>query len=359
MEIKLLDTNFEAFYILDNFRSFIWTDRYWEAGDFEIVVAPTSNMLSALHSVKYAALKESPHHMIIEDYNLQTDIDDGNSLIITGRSIETILSYRIPWVPIAMNGNLQTEIQRLLNDNVINPTDSLRDISNFIFNTSSDTAITSLTVDSQFSGSDGNIYDIIAHLCKSNGIGFKIIKDIANDEWDFTLYAGKDRSYSQSVNEPVAFTKELENLISSDYIESNRVVRTVCLVAASAGVANEKTTATVFAPNSSTLTDLARKELYLDSGISRNTPDGELTEAELASALQGRGKEELAKWIYIQAVDGEIDTTMYKFGDDFEMGDILQIADEYGHEGELRVVEMTYSQDDNTISMYPTFGSTY
>ena len=353
MEIKLLDNDFEEIYILDVFKSLIWTDRYWKAGDFEITTAPTSDILAMLLDTTYLALAESPHHMILEDFNIHSDVEDGNKLIITGRSLETLLERRIAWSAIAMSGNLQTEIERLLDDNVISPTDSLRDLSGFVFNTSVDTAITSLTVDSQFSGE--TIYKILSDLCVTNGIGFRIFRDLVNDQWDFELYAGVDRSYDQSANAYVAFTSNLQNLMNSDYIESSRSLKTVCLVAGSAGVGSIKTTSTVFAPSSSGLSDLARRELYYEANISRNTPDGELSEAAYLLQLEGRGSEELAKYIYLKSFDGEIDTTMYDYGDDFGMGDILQIADDYGHETDSRVTEMTYSQDESGISIYPTF----
>lgn len=353
MEIKLLNSDFEELYILDVFKSLIWTDRYWKAGDFEITTAPTTDILAMLLDTEYLALAESPHHMILEDFNIHSDVEDGNQLIVTGRSLESLLERRIAWSAIAMSGNLQTEIERLLDDNVISPTDSLRDLADFVFNTSTDTAITSLTVDTQFSGE--TIYKILSDLCVTNGIGFRIFRDLVNDQWDFELYAGVDRSYDQSVNAYVAFTSNLQNLLNSDYIESSRSLKTVCLVAGSAGVGTIKTTSTVFAPGSSSLSDLARRELYYEASISRNTPDGELSEAAYLLQLEGRGSEELAKYIYLKSFDGEIDTAMYNYGDDFGMGDILQIADDHGHETDSRVTEMTYSQDEASTSIYPTF----
>jgi len=353
MELLLLDSNFEEIYVLDTFKSLIWTDRYWEAGDFEITSAPTSELLSMLTATKYLYLAESPHHMMLEDFNIHSDIEEGDKLLITGRSIEAILDYRIVWNAIAMSGNLQTEVERLLDDNVISPTDSLRTISDFVFNTSTDPAITALTVDTQFNGE--SVYDVLSQLCKAKGIGFRIFRDRVNDQWDFELYAGVDRSYSQSTNPYVAFTSNLDNLLNADYIESVRPLRTVCLVAGSQGVGSIRTTTTVFAPGASALSGLARRELYFEANVSRNTPDGELSEAEYVSQLEGRGEEELAKNVYLKAFDGEIDPTMYNYGDEFGMGDILQIADDYGHETDSRVVEMTYSQDEASISIFPTF----
>jgi hypothetical protein len=353
MEITLLDNTFKELYVLDVFKSLIWTDRYWKCGDFEIVVSPTTDILAKLLNTTYLALPESPHHMILEDSNIHSEVEDGNELILTGRSLESILDRRVVWDIIAMSGNLQTEIERLLDDNAISPTDGLRTFSNLVFNTSTDNAITSLTVDTQFKGE--TLYKVLSQLCMADGIGFRILRDLVTDKFDFELYAGVDRSYDQSENDFVAFTSALDNLLNSDYIESSRSQKTVCLVAGSEGIGNIRTTTTVFAPNSSALSDLARRELYFEASISRNTPDGELSEADYLLQLEGRGKEELAKWIYLKSFVGEIDPTMYNYGDEFSMGDILQIADDYGHKTQSRVIEMIYSQDESAISIYPTF----
>jgi len=353
MEITLLDDNFKELYVLDVFESLIWTDRYWKCGDFEIVVAPTTDILAKVLDTTYLTLAESPHHMILEDSNVHSEVEEGNALILTGRSLESILDRRVVWDIIAMSGNLQTEIERLLDDNAISPTDGLRTFSDLVFNTSTDAAITALTVDTQFGGE--TLYKVLTQLCMADGIGFRILRDLVTDKFDFELYAGLDRSYGQSTNETVAFTSALDNLLNADYIESSRPLKTVCLVAGTQGVGNIRTTKAVFAPDSSGLSDLARRELYFEASVSRNTPDGELSEAEYLLQLEGRGKEELAKYIYLKSFAGEIDPTMYNYGDEFNMGDILQIADDYGHETQSRVIEMIYSQDESAISIYPTF----
>ena len=53
MEVTLLDDNFEELYVLDVFKSLIWTDRYWKCGDFEIVVSPVTDVLAQLLNTSY------------------------------------------------------------------------------------------------------------------------------------------------------------------------------------------------------------------------------------------------------------------------------------------------------------------
>ena len=92
----------------------------------------------------------------------------------------------------------------MLNENVISPSDSNRKISNFIFKESTDSAITKLKLEAQYTGD--NLYDVIQKICEEQGIGFKIT---LNDkkQFVFELYAGFDRSYDQTENPYVIFSE--------------------------------------------------------------------------------------------------------------------------------------------------------
>ena len=46
---------------------------------------------------------------------------------------------------------------------------------------------------------------------------------------------------------------------------------------------------------------------------------------------------------------------MFTYGVDFFMGDIVQIANEYGHETKSRIVELITSESEEGVSTYPTF----
>lgn len=46
---------------------------------------------------------------------------------------------------------------------------------------------------------------------------------------------------------------------------------------------------------------------------------------------------------------------MFKYGEDFFNGDVVQIANEYGHETRARILEIVMSEDNEGVSLYPTF----
>ena len=95
MVFYLLDKNFNRVSIIDNYESAIWTDRYLEPGDFELYIPIGNTIPSSISIGKYLMFTDSEHLMIIESLKIETDIEDGNKLIVTGRSAESILDRRI------------------------------------------------------------------------------------------------------------------------------------------------------------------------------------------------------------------------------------------------------------------------
>ena len=133
MDIWVLDKTLEANDIVDTFNSLIWTDRYDEYGDFEIYTSVTDQALSLLQMDYYLQSRSSEHVMIIEEVLIDTDPENGNSVTITGRSLESLLSRRIVWTQTLLDGSVQDCIKKLLDENVISPKDVNRKIPNFVF----------------------------------------------------------------------------------------------------------------------------------------------------------------------------------------------------------------------------------
>lgn len=349
MDVTVLNTNLDAISIVDVYESFIWTDRYYEYGDFELFTSMTDTILSYIRQDYYLQSRESEHVMIIEKIRINSDSENGNHITVTGRSLESILDRRIVWGQKTITGNLQNGIRTLLNENVISPADNKRRISNFIFEASTDPAITSLKIDAQYTGD--NLYDVINKICSERSIGFKVTLN-NNKQFVFKLYAGTDRSYDQSVNPYVIFSPKFENIINSNYVESKSALKTVTLVGGE-GEGSARKYTTVGGGSG-----LNRRELFTDArDISSDVGDGVvLSDAEYTAQLQQRGKEKLAENTDVTSFEGQVETTvMFRYGEDFFNGDVVQIANEYGHETKARIVEIVMSEDEDGNSVYPTF----
>ncbi len=348
MELLILNTNFESIGVIDTFKSMIWTDRYKAYGDFELYLPMEPSLLDFLKEDYYIWTKDSEHCMIIENLSIDSDVEEGNFLTVTGRSLESILERRIIWGQKILKGNLQEEIQTLLNESIINPTIADRKIDNFIFEASIDPKITEIMVDTQFTGD--NLYTAITSLCALNDIGFKIVLN-SNNQFVFSLYSGIDRSYKQTVNPYVVFSPSFENIINSNYYRSKANLKNVTLVAGEGEGVSRKTT--IVGSGSG----LNRREIFTDArDISSDTEEGTLTDEDYIAKLEARGKENLSGYTVKTAFEGEVEATrLFKYGEDFFIGDIVQIANEYGHEGRAYISELVISQNEEGFSMYPTF----
>lgn len=349
MDLTILDTNLEAISIVDTYESFIWTDRYHEYGDFELYTSISEYILSNARQDYYIQNRDSEHVMIIEKLLINSDTENGNHITVTGRSLESILNRRIIWGQKTLSGNLQNGIKELLDDCIINPSDNDRKIDNFIFEYSDDPAVTGLTIQAQYTGD--NLYDVVQKICSEYDIGFKITLN-DNKQFVFKLYSGTDRSYDQVVNPYVIFSHNFDNIINSNYIESKSALKNVALVGGEGEGSYRKYT-TVGAG-----IGINRRELFVDArDMSSDVGDGiSLANDEYFAQLQQRGKEKLAENTDITSFEGQVETTlMFKYGEDFFNGDIVQIADEYGHETRARILEIVISENEEGSSVYPTF----
>jgi hypothetical protein len=345
----VLDPSLTTLGVVDVYESFIWTDRYNAYGDFEIYTYPTSELFDLFQADNYLWIEKSDHMMIIEEREVDTDVEEGAKVYIRGRSLESILMRRIVWRQTVLTGNFQNAVLRLLNENAINPTDPDRKIPNLVFKASTDPEITSLTLNSaQFTGTE--LYVAIKALCEAMSIGFQISRN-DNDEFEFSLVAGKDRSYAQSAFPYVIFSPEFDNILNSNYFETTALNKTVALIAGE-GEGLDRRTATTGGG-----VGLARRELFVDArDISSETQDGVVPPDEYTAQLVQRGNEKIAEYVFVKSFEGEMETTqMFVLGKDFFMGDIVQIINEFGIEARTRIIEIIFSHNNNGISTVPTF----
>lgn len=356
MNIMVLNENFENIYILDSYKSLIWTERYNEAGDFELYTELTGEVLQYVTKGCYLSIKDSDRIMIVSEISITSDLDTGRFIQITGYSLEKILDRRIVWEMRSLNTNLQNAIKTLINENFISPKDSARKISNMVFKEVVDSKITDVKIEKQYTGD--NIYEIITELCGLNDVGFKLLLNSSN-QFVFSLYSGVDRTYDNTNNPYVLFSPYFENLVNSNYYETDVDLKTVALVAGEDSGDSRK----YITYNPSSETGLKRRELFVDARdiqseyYDENDNEKKLTDAEYKALLTARGKEKLANYSETSAFEGEVEPyNSFKFKEDYYLGDLVQIENEYGFGGIARITEVVTSHDDsNGYSVYPTF----
>lgn len=265
MKIFIMDENFRSLYVIDVFKSLIWTERFNGYGDFEFYTPISNDVLMVVENIQknmqekddyYAYLDESKNAMIIENIEITADVETGNHLIISGRGLESLLERRIIWNTTTISGNLQNGVKKLITDAMINPDISDRKISNFVFKESDNEYVKSLTLKAQYTGD--NLYDAILSICDMAKLGFDV-RINKNNQLEFAFVVGEDRSFDQIKNPYVIFSKKFENISNSDYIESGKTFKNVTLVAGE-GEGADRVRLTV-----GSASGFRRKELYTDA----------------------------------------------------------------------------------------------
>lgn len=351
MEVLVLDTQYKSMGIIDKFESLIWTDRYNSAGDFELYLPMNMNALDLLKRKRYLWTKESDHVMMIEKISITSNVDTGVHLTVSGRSLESILSRRIVWDQTRVRTKIDAAMKKIITDAMISPKIAERKIPNFVYKDTNDPEIMEISIDKQYSGT--NLYDLIVEQYKLYNLGFKVsLSDI--NQFIFESYKGKDRSYGQFENPYVIFSPNFDNLISSEYFENDEKEKNVTLVAGEdEGLGTGRRTVIIGSGS-----NLERKELYVDARDlqSEDEEGNPIPDDEYLESLINRGKEKMLDYKMDIAFTGEAETTQrFRYGEDFFMGDIVQVEDGYGHSNKARITELIFSQNESGFSVYPTF----
>lgn len=384
MEALILDKNYQTLYVVDAFDSFIWTDRYNEPGDFELYFPADSKVLPYAMEDYYIWQEKSDRLMVVEGINIETSAENGPHITLSGRSSECFLERRVVAYRTVINGNLQNAVERLLNENVINPSDADRKIPGIRFVRNDDSRVTELTCDLNLLGE--YILDVIEDLCQTNNLGFKMTYNEDDQTLDFMLYFGEDRSYQQEKNPWVVFSPGFDNLLGSNYLKTSINLRTAAVVGGDANY--ERGQEVIDVDGKPELKGLDRREMYVD-GSDIELPNPTVNEESIRERLEKRGKDEveiqeaidaamadavaqttsvyrdqlyqkgldeLSKTYITESFEGEIEgKRQYKYGEDFFIGDVVQVLDAYGREASSRITEVVRSHDLNGEVMTPTF----
>ena len=243
MDIYISNTSFQLVAVIDTYDSFIWVERYSDYGDFELYLPMDSNVIQYLKANYYVEIRESDRTMIVEDIQIDTDVDNGPQLKISGRSLESILDRRIIWKQtLITNKTADLAIKQLLSENIMSSAGEARCIDGFKYvETYVDHANMPVIPQIQFTGD--NLYDSVKSICDAFGLGFKVTGPTSEDRdkglvcFYFELFQGTNRSYTnddgtdQLAIPHVIFSPNFDNLLSSCYYESHKNHKTIALIA--------------------------------------------------------------------------------------------------------------------------------
>lgn len=375
MVLRVLDLSFELIDIIDVYESLIWTDRYNRYGDFELTVIPNSYLLDLLQMDRIIEQVDTYRAMFIEQRELKTDPQEGNRLIVSGRSLDVLLTRRIIWPVFNKELILERYLIELINW-CFPTSDKNRGILNFRVDVKSSDAmdaIKNIKITSQHTGD--RLYDVICEICNIYSIGFDFtISENISYRMDLTtgeetvhfwyspylyFYAGTDRSYAQNKNPWIVFSDNFNNLGATDDLESLKELGTIAYIAGEEEQPSREWTTLVTQEVSN---PMLRREIFVDARDIQSTYHDEngdeqtISKADYIQLLKSRGEEKMQEYVRIHDYSSNVDSNIeHVYGVDYHLGDIVEIVNSYGHEVRARVMELVLSDDPEGLKVYPTF----
>ncbi len=315
--VYVFNSSLDIVGIIDDYYSLIWAERYFEVGDFELELPIEYALDSSVAFGNFLYIGNSDKLMIIEDIK-PSFAEDKTSLLVRGESVESIFKRRILLDLKNVDNVAEDIIYDLVAENVTNPADADRKIS--LFSTSFPS--TSTTVEFEEQLEIQTLYDAIKTICKSTGLGFKIVN--ASNLLSFSVYEGEDRSYDQGTNPYVIFSDDFDNVISSSFYESEKDKVNIVLVVTDDSVpALQKVF--VWEEGGSEPTELNRRETVLETTIDRDIDSPPLGDAKVLAIIGTRGRVIIEEKKTVGLFEGDFDIQgNFEYGVDFFMGDIVQ-----------------------------------
>lgn len=357
--------------IIDDAKSIIWHDVYYGVGDFEVYAPCTPESVSLLIVGNYVTRYGDDNIGIIEKVNITYSVQDGRMIIASGRFAKSLLDRRIIYTlsghsvsPTILRGNVEDAARKLVDQNAINcDFDTSRNIQELGLGI--DAGIAKTIVDASGAAADkqvthDNLLEYTDSLLEEYGIGAKCVLNDAL-KLAYTVYVGADRSADNSDgNEPVIFSQDFDNLISTTYSYDESLLKNTALIGGE-GEGEARFHAIV----KSSASGAARREVFVDASTSSRTykdENGEeqtLTDSEYNGQLETVGLQAISGLAITETFDGEVDlmSGSFRYREDFSLGDIVTIQDlEIGLYINARILEVTEVEDDSGYMISIVYG---
>ena len=358
MELYIYDTSLELLGIIDEISAMIWTRRYWECGEFSLLVPMTPRHTSLLQNGRLIARKDTDEMGQVRYLTVTKDENGLEQIEVQGKLLTHWIGNRLLLSSIVSTLPTHDLLVRIVLENLIAPADPRRVVPNLFLADMSD--LSSETV-ACVCNAYSNALDTCSERAKLAKLGFKIITDLKQKKHFFRVYKGVDRTAGQTENSICIFSPDFDNVLSQEYTHSVENVATVAYVG---GEDTEGEARQVVEVSDDAPTSLDRIEYFDDSsGISRfYMEDGQEQQLSLAAylaLLTARGHQVLDQKTESISFSSHIDThanLVYK--KDFDLGDrVTCVNKRWGIRIDSRITEITESYESGKEALEVTFGT--
>lgn len=283
-------------------------------------------------------------------------LDDNSSrLRIEAWSLNIMLNDRLIIGQQSFSGDIEDVMKAFVNANAVNPVNPSRIIPNLVIaeNTGINIEVNEATIDEPL---DEYLYE----LANKHDNSWDILLDHENKRYNFITWQGLDKTTEQDLNTHVVFSKELDNIITQQYVTDNLHYKTTAIVAGE-GEDIDRVRITV----GDELSGYDRKEVFVNARDLQSSYKDEndieitLTSNQYKDILNERGKNILTEYRPTRTFESEIDMySQFEYGVDYFCGDKVTIENEdigiVMHTRVISAIEL-YTKDSDELKL--EFGS--
>ena len=353
------DTTFDSIGEVNRYESLIWPDKFNGFGTFELW-APITDENSQYFKKGNILWCGGDNAAVVEIVKSEIDENGTKTYNVKGRTLEMLLTTRIIWGTYnAVNKDASTAMYEIVNQNCVNPSNANRKIPYL-----------KLAEDLKFGGkityqkTGGEVYDSLSTIASTYDLGFSVLFKPKTKELVFEVVEGVDRTVEQSTNDPVEFSTELEDLLSSSYYTNDQDVKNVAFVQGEGSGSSRKSVISGEADSKG----FGRRELYVDArdlqstSVDENGEEQSLSPAEYTQVLTQRGDDKLSECKTTETFEAQIRVfgdVQYEFGVDYKKGDKVTVRDnQLNVVVSARITEVQEEFDDE-YALVLTFGYSY
>lgn len=353
------DTTFDNIGEVNQYESLIWPDKFNGYASFELW-APITEENSEYFKKGNILWCGGDNAAVVEIVKSEIDENGTKTYNVKGRTLEMLLTTRIIWGTYnAVNKDTSTAMYEIVNQNCVNPSNANRKIPYL-----------KLAEDLKFGGkityqkTGGEVYDSLSTIASTYDLGFSVLFRPKTKELIFEVVEGVDRTVEQSVNDPVEFSTELEDLLSSSYYTNDQDIKNVAFVQGE-GSGSSRKSVTSGEANSK---GFGRRELHVDArdlqstSVDENGEEQNLSPTEYTQVLTQRGDDKLSECKTTETFEAQIRVfgdVQYEFGKDYRKGDKVTVRDrQLNVVVSARITEVEEDFDDE-YALALTFGYSY
>ena len=342
--------------VRDSFSSLLWDIEYYACGVFEVYIAASPKNIEIFRTGRIVGRDDDKdHYGLIESVQLETDAEDGDYLIVSGRFLMCLLERRIIYP--TFNFTKKVSYAQIVNNVVYYnacrtgarkiPGLSIGDSSGSCWNQNTKLQI-----------SYDNLMKWVYTICEKIGGTANIrLAKTTDEQYEklLELSEGTDRSILQDDNPHIVFSDGYNKLLSFSYSTDSSVQRNYAYILGK-GEGEERKRTTYC--DGDEPEHLDRYEVYVDE---RNTAQEEdVTDAEYLEILKSSGAEHLVQPKTASESAIAAFSTQYQYNKDYFVGDYVTVEQKrFGLiQPRIQLIGMVESFDQNGRSLTPTFKET-